>query len=58
MITDPVAAIAKAALWLATSPKSQRPSPLIPHLKIKFGLTSEEAIAAIQEARLIQARAL
>lgn len=50
-------AVLKAARWLATTPESQRPHPIIPHLVKTFGITSGEAVVAIREANLIRARA-
>lgn len=49
------AAIDEAALWLAT--ERVRPSPIVPALQRRFGLTPAEACAAIREADLIRARA-
>lgn len=49
--------IERAATWLATTPDSHRPHPLIPHLQVEFGLTLQEAIAAIREANLKRTRA-
>lgn len=49
--------IDKAATWLAVTPDSHRPHPLIPHLQLEFGLSLQEAIAAIREANLKRARA-
>lgn len=51
---DPIQA---AAQWLATTPAARRPHPIIPHLRTAFGLSAQEAIAAIREADLIRARA-
>lgn len=50
--------VIEAALWLATTPDSEKPHPLIPELRQRFGLTAMEACAAIAETNLIRARAL
>ncbi|MEZ5782368.1 MAG: hypothetical protein R3D70_12220 [Rhizobiaceae bacterium] len=44
------AAIETAAEWLASTPQSDRPKPIVPHLQKAFGLTALEAIEAIREA--------
>lgn len=49
--------ILTAARWLATTPDSKRPRPIIPHLSKTYGLSHREAVAAIREANLIRARA-
>lgn len=51
---DPLTA---AAQWLATTPDDRKPHPLMPHLRKEYGLTTAEAIDAIQQANLIRARA-
>lgn len=43
--------------WLVSTPRHQRPHPLIPHLRATFGLTAGEAIDAIRGANLRLARA-
>jgi hypothetical protein len=48
--------IAAAAEWLATTPRDRR-RPIIPQLRERFGITALEAIEAIREANLRQARA-
>ncbi|MBS9720240.1 hypothetical protein JYU29_06015 [Tianweitania sp. BSSL-BM11] len=52
------AAVEEAARWLATEPRDRVPHPIVPALRSRFGLTAQEACAAIKEARLIQARAM
>lgn len=42
------AAIGEAADWLVV--QRPRPSPVIPALRLRFGLTMKEAIDAIREA--------
>jgi hypothetical protein len=54
---EPCAAIEEAARWLATTPRHQRPRPIVPSLRQRFGLSAAEACEAIREARLIAARA-
>lgn len=49
--------IGEAAMWLATTPRQQRPRSAVVEIKARFGLTAKEAIAAIREADLIRARA-
>lgn len=49
--------VIEAATWLATTPDSMKPHPIIPHLRRRFALTALEASQAIVEARLIKARA-
>lgn len=46
-----------AAEWLATLPQQQRPHPVIPALRERFGLSLSEAAEACREAALIHARA-
>lgn len=48
----------EAAVWLATTPESAKPRPVIAHLKKQFGLTPLEAVKAIEESNLIRARAI
>lgn len=50
--------IDEAATWLATTPDTHRPHPLIPHLQAAYGLSLQEAIAAIRDANLKRARAI
>lgn len=56
-MTDHSAAVMNAAHWLSTTPDSQRPRPIIPHIIKTFGLSHREAVEAIREANLIKARA-
>lgn len=49
-------AISKAANWLANTPVTQRPHPVIPHLRKAYNLTPLEAVEAIRKAELIKAR--
>ncbi|SMC70476.1 hypothetical protein SAMN06297251_10641 [Fulvimarina manganoxydans] len=53
---ETTAAIDEAARWLAFEPSP--PSPLVPALRRRFGLSVVDACAAIKEARLIRGRAL
>lgn len=46
-----------AARWLATTPDSEKPHPVIEGLRQRFGLTVLEATLAAAESVLIQARA-
>jgi hypothetical protein len=50
------AAINAAANWLATEPKP--PSPVIPAICKRFGLSPAEACKAAKEAALRRARAI
>jgi hypothetical protein len=50
-------AISQAAMWLALTPITQRPAPLIPVLRHRFGLSAQEACEAVAEMKLIHARA-
>lgn len=50
--------ILEAARWLATTPRDQRPHPIVPHLNKTYGLSPKEAAEAIREANLIKARAI
>ena len=52
------AAIDEAASWLAQLPAHQRPRPLVPALRARFGLSASQACQAIHEAGLIHARAI
>lgn len=52
------AAVDEAAKWLATSASHERPSPIIPGLRSRFGLTALEATEACREAALIRARSV
>jgi len=57
MTTRETSEVKQAAVWLATTPDSMKPHPIIPHLRRRFALTALEASQAIVEARLIRARA-
>jgi hypothetical protein len=50
-------AIGQAAQFLATTPVHERPRPIVPALKARFGLSALGACQAIRESRLILARA-
>ncbi|PAQ09539.1 hypothetical protein [Mesorhizobium temperatum] len=50
---DPVV---EAAKWLATG-SADRTKALVPQLQDKFGLTALQAVQAMRESRLVQARA-
>ena len=52
------AAIGQAAQYLANTLVHERPKPLVPALKAKFGLSALGACQAIRESRLILARAV
>lgn len=49
--------IDECARYLATTPPHARPTPLVPHLRDMFGLTSVECCEAIRQSHLIIARA-
>ena len=42
--------IQEAGRWLASLPRAERPSPIVPELQRRFGLSAAEACAAIREA--------
>lgn len=44
------AAVDEAAAWLASLPPHERPRPIVPALRQRFGLTALEACQAIREA--------
>ncbi|WP_378948034.1 hypothetical protein [Mesorhizobium sp. ANAO-SY3R2] len=46
-----------AAAWLAETPRAERGGAAVPALVKRFGLTREQAIEAIRENNLRQARA-
>lgn len=50
--------VIQAARWLATTPDSEKPHPVIEGLRQRFGLTVFEAAQATTEARLIRARSI
>lgn len=52
---ESTAAIDEAAAWLAD--QSSLPSPIVPELQRRFGLTIVEACAAAREAGLVRGRA-
>jgi len=52
------ASVYEAAQWLATEPRDRVPHPIVPALRSRFGLTAQEACAALREANLIKARAM
>ncbi|ARY23920.1 hypothetical protein [Brucella melitensis] len=49
--------VKQAARRLAMTPYVQKPHPVIPYLRMQFGLSAVEAIQAIEESNLIKARA-
>ncbi|TGR22397.1 MULTISPECIES: hypothetical protein [unclassified Mesorhizobium] len=51
------AAIELAGEWLSKTSRDRISRPIVPTLKERFGLSSEEAIAAIREANLRRQRA-
>ncbi|WP_051407809.1 helix-turn-helix domain-containing protein, partial [Mesorhizobium sp. LNHC229A00] len=55
-ILDSSAATDKAAQWLASTPREQRPRPVMVELRERLGLSAVDACAAIREANLIRAR--
>ena len=54
---EPDERVTRAASWLAVTPKAQRPKNVIVELRDRFGLSPQEACAAIAEYNLIRARA-
>ncbi|TIN03863.1 hypothetical protein [Mesorhizobium sp.] len=46
----PSQAVMTAALWLASIPVAERPRPLVPNLRRKFGLSAVEAVDVIRRA--------
>lgn len=50
--------VIEAARWLALTPDRDKPHPIIPALRQRFGLTLLEATLAAAESVLIRARAL
>ncbi|KQT57588.1 hypothetical protein ASG54_13090 [Aureimonas sp. Leaf460] len=52
------AAIDEATLWIATRAMGEIPTPIVPALRGRFGLSAAEACTALREAALIQGRAL
>ncbi|MGB3348286.1 MAG: hypothetical protein WBA85_05925 [Brucella anthropi] len=49
--------VVEAACWLALTPDRDKPHPVIPALRQRFGLTLLEATYAAAESVLIRARA-
>lgn len=49
--------VTEAARWLALTPDRDKPHPIIPALRRRFGLTVLEATLAAAESVLIKARA-
>lgn len=49
--------MAAAARWLATTPDTAKPRPVLPYLQKAYGLSAGQAVAAIRESQLIRARA-
>jgi hypothetical protein len=49
--------VVEAARWLALTPDRDKPHPIIPALRQRFGLTLLEATLAAAESVLIRARA-
>ncbi|MBM7329474.1 hypothetical protein JS562_41435 [Agrobacterium sp. S2] len=49
--------VTEAARWLALTPDRDKPHPVIPALRQRFGLTLLEATYAAAESVLIRARA-
>lgn len=45
------AAVDEAAIWLVSLPPHERPRPIVPALRARFGLTVLEACQAIREAQ-------
>lgn len=56
MTTQQNPRVIEAAQWLATTPDSEKPHPVMEGLRQRFGLTILEATQAATEARLIRAR--
>lgn len=50
MSDAPTSSIQEAGRWLASVPRSERPSPIVPALQRRFDLTPAEACAAIRVA--------
>lgn len=51
------AAVDLAAEWLSMTRRDQISGPIVPLLRQRFGLTAQEACAAIAQANLRRARA-
>ncbi len=52
------AAIDEAARWLASVPQAERPRPIVPAMRQRFGLSAVDACQAIREAALLHGRAM
>ncbi|MFD1983538.1 hypothetical protein ACFSOZ_12745 [Mesorhizobium newzealandense] len=48
--------ILAAAAWLAATPKSQRPKPVIVEMRERHGLTAAQAIVAIRYCQDFQSK--
>ena len=44
-------AVERAARWIASTEWEERPKPLVPYLKLKFGLSAKEAVLAIGKSQ-------
>lgn len=51
------AAIDAAVAWLIATPRHQRPTPIVPHLRRAFDLSPLQACEAIREFNMRLARA-
>lgn len=51
------AALDEAVAWLALLSPQDRPKPIVPSLRTRFGLSASEACAVIREVNLRNARA-
>lgn len=60
MLTPPAhehsAAIDKAARWLASTPRHDRPGPVLFEFRQRIDLTAREACKAVKLAAIIQGR--
>ncbi len=48
--------IGQAAAWLADTPMRERPKPIVPALRSRFDLTTQQACSACRRAADLQAR--
>ncbi|WAJ31170.1 hypothetical protein [Antarcticirhabdus aurantiaca] len=55
---ESTAQIDEAARWLASLPQEDRPRPIVPAMRQRFGLSPQQACIAIREAGLMHARAM
>ena len=46
--------ISLAAVWLAKFAPGEAPSPIVPEMRTRFGLTTEEAVEAIRQAEVMR----